>query len=100
MEERTTESTERQEKATLNNNYSVLKNRVDSLTAVMRDITAHDIEYYSDLVTSNEVFILADGNDTVGEQVDIQTKKITIPNGVSQRYDFKIDINHRHYDLF
>ena len=100
VEDRTTESTERQEKATLTNNYSVLKNRVDSLTAVMRDITAHDIEYYSDLVTSNEVFILANGSDTVGEQVDVQTKKITIPNGVSQKYDFKIDINHRHYDLF
>ena len=100
VEDRTTESTERQEKATLTNNYSVLKNRVDSLTAVMRDITAHDIEYYSDLVTSNEVFILADGGDTVGEQVDVQTKKITIPNGVNQKYDFKIDIIHRHYDLF
>lgn len=100
VEDRTTESTERQEKATLTNNYSVLKNRVDSLTAVMRDITAHDIEYYSDLVTSNEVFILKDGDDTVGEQVDVETKKITIPNGVNQKYDFKIDINHRHYDLF
>ena len=100
VEDRTTESTERQEKATLTNNYSVLKNRVDSLTAIMRDISAHDIEYYSDLVTSNEVFILANGDDTVGEQVDVQTKKITIPNGVTQKYDFKIDINHRHYDLF
>lgn len=100
VEDRTTESTERQEKATMTNNYSVLKNRVDSLTVIMRDISAHDIEYYSDLVTSNEVFILADENDTVGEQVDVQTKKITIPNGVTQKYDFKIDIKHRHYDLF
>ena len=100
VEDRTTESTERQEKATLTNNYSVLKNRVDSLSVIMRDISAHDIEYYSDLVTSNEVFILANGSDTVGEQVDVQTKKITIPNGVTQKYDFKIDINHRHYDLF
>ena len=103
VEDRATESTERQEKATLTNNYSVVKNRVDSLTAVMRDITAHDIEYYSDLVTSNEVFILSETKvDGVylTEQVDVQTKKITIPNGVTQKYDFKIDINHRHYDLF
>jgi hypothetical protein len=104
VEERKTESTERQEKATMTNNYSVLKNRVDSLTVIMRDISAHDIEYYSDLVTSNEVFILSE-RDTTGEvylteQVDVQTKKITIPNGVTQKYDFKIDINHRHYDLF
>jgi len=99
VEERATESTERQEKATMTNNYSVLKNRVDSLTVIMRDISAHDVEYYSDLVTSNEVFILADGNDA-GEQVDVKTKKITIPNGVTQKYDFKIDIKHRHYDLF
>ena len=77
----------------------MLKNRVDSLTVIMRDISAHDVEYYSDLVTSNEVFILADGNDA-GEQVDVKTKKITIPNGVTQKYDFKIDIKHRHYDLF
>ena len=103
VEERATESTERQEMATFTNNYSVLKNRVDRLTVIMRDISAHDVEYYSDLVTSNEVFILT-GTDTPGvylsEQVDVQTKKITIPNGVTQKYDFKIDINHRHYDLF
>lgn len=104
VEDRTTESTERQEKATMTNNYSVLKNRVDSLTVIMRDISAHDIEYYSDLVTSNEVFILSERETTgevyLTEQVDVQTKKITIPNGVTQKYDFKIDINHRHYDLF
>lgn len=103
VEDRTTESTERQEKATLTNNYSVLKNRVDSLTAIMRDVSAHDIEYYSDLVTSNEVFILSEnktGGGYLTEQVDVQTKKITIPNGITQKYDFKIDINHRHYDLF
>jgi hypothetical protein len=103
VEDRTTESTERQEKATMTNNYSVLKNRVDSLTVIMRDISAHDIEYYSDLVTSNEVFILSErdtGEVYLTEQVDVQTKKITIPNGVTQKYDFKIDINHRHYDLF
>ena len=51
----------------------------------------------------NEVFILTE-TDTPGvylsEQVDVQTKKITIPNGVTKKYDFKIDINHRHYDLF
>ena len=63
----------------------------------MRDITAHDIEYYSDLVTSNEVFILADGGDTVGEQVDVETKKITIQTD-EPKICFKIDINH--YDLF
>ena len=100
VEDRTTESTERQEKATLTNNYSVIKNRVDSLTAVMRDITAHDIEYYSDLITSNEVFILEYESEIEYERVDVTTKKITIPNGVSQKYDFKIDINIRHYDLF
>ena len=69
----------------------------------MRDISAHDIEYYSDLVTSNEVFILSETKTDgvyLTEQVDVQTKKITIPNGVTQKYDFKIDINHRHYDLF
>ena len=104
VEDRTTESTERQEKATMTNNYSVLKNRVDSLTVIMRDISAHDIEYYSDLITSNEVFILSE-RDTTGEvylteQVDVQTKKITIPNGATQKYDFKIEIKHRHYDLF
>jgi hypothetical protein len=103
VEERATESTERQEKATMTNNYSVLKNRVDSLTVIMRDISAHDIEYYSDLVTSNEVFILTETKTDgvyLTEQVDVQTKKITIPNGVTQKYDFKIDIKHRHYDLF
>ena len=103
VEDRTTESTERQEMETFTNNYSVLKNRVDSLTVIMRDISAHDIEYYSDLVTSNEVFILSETKTDgvyLTEQVDVQTKKITIPNGVTQKYDFKIDIKHRHYDLF
>jgi hypothetical protein len=33
------------------------------------------------------------------ERVFVSTKKITIPNGV-QKSDFKIEIKHRHYDLF
>ena len=60
-----------------------------------------DLEGYSDLVTSNEVFVLTKIDLVyLTEQVDVQTKKITIPNGVTQKYDFKIDIKHRHYDLF
>ena len=68
----------------------------------MYGVMPSDIEYFSDIITSDEVYLMV-YNETTSvyepERVFVSTKKITIPNGV-QKSDFKIEIKHRHYDLF
>ena len=96
------ENTKTQEFATLDINYKVLKNREESFSAAMYGVMPSDIEYFSDIITSDEVYLMV-YNETTSvyepERVFVSTKKITIPNGV-QKSDFKIEIKHRHYDLF
>lgn len=102
VEDFVVENTKTQEFATLDINYKVLKNREESFTAAMYGIMPSDIEYFSDIITSDEVYLMVYNEATAlyePERVFVSTKKITIPNGV-QKYDFKIDIKHRHYDLF
>ena len=96
------ENTKTQEFATLDINYKVLKNREESFSAAMYGVMPSDIEYFSDIITSNEVYLMVYNEATSlyePERVFVSTKKITIPNGV-QKSDFKIEIKHRHYDLF
>lgn len=96
------ENTKTQEFATLDINYKVLKNREESFSAAMYGVMPSDIEYYSDIITSDEVYLMVYNESTSlyePERVFVSTKKITIPNGV-QKSDFKIEIKHRHYDLF
>lgn len=96
------ENTKTQEFATLDINYKVLKNREESFTAAMYGVTPSDLEYFSDIITSDEVYLMVYNEATSlyeAERVFVSTKKITIPNGV-QKSDFKIEIKHRHYDLF
>lgn len=96
------ENTEKQEFATLDINYKVLKNREESFSAAMYGVMPYDLEYFSDIITSDEVYLMVYNESTSlyeAERVFVSTKKITIPNGV-QKSDFKIEIKHRHYDLF
>ena len=102
VEDFVVENTKTQEFATLDINYKVLKNREESFTAAMYGVTPSDIEYFSDIITSDEVYLMVYNEATSvyePERVFVSTKKITIPNGV-QKSDFKIEIKHRHYDLF
>ena len=102
VEDFVVENTETQAFATLDINYKVLKNREESFSAAMYGVMPSDIEYYSDLITSDEVYLMVYNESTSlyeSERVFVSTKKITIPNGV-QKSDFKIEIKHRHYDLF
>ena len=102
VEDFVVENTKTQEFATLDINYKVLKNREESFTAAMYGVTPSDIEYFSDIITSDEVYLMVYNEATSAyeaERVFVSTKKITIPNGV-QKSDFKIEIKHRHYDLF
>ena len=102
VEDFVVENTKTQEFATLDINYKVFKNREESFTAAMYGVMPSDIEYFSDIITSDEVYLMV-YNETTSvyepERVFVSTKKITIPNGV-QKSDFKIEIKHRHYDLF
>lgn len=102
VEDFVVENTETQAFATLDINYKVLKNREESFSAAMYGVMPSDIEYYSDIITSDEVYLMVYNESTSvyeSERVFVSTKKITIPNGV-QKSDFKIEIKHRHYDLF
>ena len=102
VEDFVVENTKTQEFATLDINYKVLKNREESFSAAMYGVTPSDIEYFSDIITSDEVYLMVYNEATSvyeAERVFVSTKKITIPNGV-QKSDFKIEIKHRHYDLF
>ena len=102
VEEFIVENTEKQEFATLDINYKVLKNREESFSAAMYGVMPSDLEYFSDIITSDEVYLMVYNESTSlyeAERVFVSTKKITIPNGV-QKSDFKIEIKHRHYDLF
>ena len=102
VEDFVVENTKTQEFATLDINYKVFKNREESFTAAMYGVMPSDIEYFSDIITSNEVYLMVYNESTAlyePERVFVSTKKITIPNGV-QKSDFKIEIKHRHYDLF
>jgi len=102
VEDFVVENTKTQEFATLDINYKVLKNREESFTAAIYGVMPSDIEYFSDIITSDEVYLMVYNEATAlyePERVFVSTKKITIPNGV-QKSDFKIEIKHRHYDLF
>ena len=102
VEDFVVENTKTQEFATLDINYKVLKNREESFSAAMYGVMPSDIEYFSDIITSDEVYLMVYNEATAlyePERVFVSTKKITIPNGV-QKSDFKIEIKHRHYDLF
>ena len=102
VEDFVVENTETQAFATLDINYKVLKNREESFSAVMYGVIPSDLEYFSDIITSDEVYLMVYNESTSlyeSERVFVSTKKITIPNGV-QKSDFKIEIKHRHYDLF
>ena len=102
VEDFVVENTKTQEFATLDINYKVLKNREESFSAAMYGVIPSDLEYFSDIITSDEVYLMVYNEATSlyePERVFVSTKKITIPNGV-QKSDFKIEIKHRHYDLF
>lgn len=80
-------------------NYHELRGRADSFSLQLDDLSAYDVFYYSDILTSSEVLVSFDYGDW--ERVIINEKKIAIPNSnVGALNQFKVKVNWRRYDSF
>lgn len=89
-----TESTSKtQEIETLNNEWDVRKNRLVSVTLRLTGLTAYDVWYYSDIITSNNVDVV---NDNIySHRVNVTSKKVTSPDGNGGKFNtLEIDVEY------
>lgn len=82
---------------TLDNSYNEVKGRVDSVTLVIDELSAYDLWYYSDIITSPKVEILLQNVDG-WSQVQVTNKNVTIPDGDARNGKLEITVNWRRYD--
>ena len=70
---------------------------MDSVTLVIDELSAYDLWYYSDIITSSKVEVFISG--AVGwSQVQVTNKNVTIPDGDARNGKLEITINWRRYD--
>ena len=65
------------------------KSRQEKITVRLDDLTAYDIWYYSDLLTSSKVFALINNE---WQRVQVITKSIDIPFNSVKRHELTIDL--------
>lgn len=65
------------------------KSRKKTITLKLDDLSAYDLWYYSDLLTSSNVFALIDGE---WQRIQVITKNINIPFSSVKRHELMIDI--------
>lgn len=65
------------------------KSRKKSITLKLDDLTAYDLWYYSDLLTSSNVFALVEGD---WQRIQVITKSINIPFNSVKRHELMVDI--------
>lgn len=65
------------------------KSRKKEITLKLDDLSAYDLWYYSDLLTSSNVFALIDGE---WQRIQVITKNINIPFNSVKRLELMIDI--------
>lgn len=87
---------EKVELKTLDGSYNTIKGRVDSFSLFIDGLTAYDVWYYSDMVTSSKVEISFDGVNWY--QVDVTNKSYDVPNNDNSLTDLTIEVNWRKYD--
>ncbi len=64
-------------------------------------LTAYDMWWYSDLLTSDFVAVAAESfNDSTSKTVEVLTKSITIPDGSESDATFEIKVKYRTTDAF
>lgn len=80
---------------TWDDGYKVAKDRVDSASLVITDLTAYDVWYYSDICAASYVEASFDGSNWFG--INVTTKSVSVPNGNVKLNDFKVNINLKHY---
>lgn len=79
------------------NEYVEIKGRVDGMTLRLRDLSAYDLWYYADIITSSSVEVSLDGTNYT--QVQVTTKNYTLPDGETKiNGKLEIAINWKRYD--
>lgn len=82
---------------TLDNSYNVRKGREEAFELLVEGLTAYDLWYYSDILTSSSVKVSFNGVDWY--QVEVRGDGQTIPNGdAGEFYKLSIPVNFRRYD--
>lgn len=82
---------------TMDNSYNEIKGREDSVTLVIDELSAYDLWYYADIITSSKVELLL--RDVDGwSQVQVTNKNVTIPDGEGRNGKLEITVNWRRYD--
>ena len=85
------------------NGYKSLKGETVTLQLAIDDLCAYDYAYYMDVVTSSEVYVLANmaDGDELGRQytrATVATKQYIV-QGDGQRYSAEITINLKQYEI-
>jgi hypothetical protein len=85
------------------NGYKSLKGEIDTLQLAIDDLSAYDYAYYMDIVTSSEVYVLANMAD--GDELGLQYTRATVATkqyvvqGDGQRYNAEVTINLKRYEI-
>ena len=79
--------------------YPYAQKRSEAVACSLRikEVTAYDIWYYSDILTSDTVFVHIEGVEYAAR---IETKSVNIPEGDADRSDFEIDVNLTRYAAY
>lgn len=81
----------------MDNECVEIKGRVDGMTLRLRDLSAYDLWYYADVITSSKVEVSLDGANYT--QVQVTTKNYTLPDGETKiNGKLEIAINWKRYD--
>lgn len=86
--------------ALLDNAPNAVKGREESLTLYIDELDAYDIWYYSDILTSSSVQLLAADEQLMGTgiSVEVVTKNVTIPSGDKADGKIEFEILIKRYD--
>lgn len=82
---------------TIDGSYNTIKGREDGFVLRLDGLTAYDMWYYADIITSSKVEVSMDG--ATWQQVEITTKDVTIPDGDAGKLNtLEVNCNWRKYD--
>jgi hypothetical protein len=73
----------------------------DEFSLRVEHLTAYDVWWYSDLLTSDYVAVADDGfSSPTAKTVEVTTKSITIPDGSANDTTFEIKVKYKTGDAF
>lgn len=83
------------------NNYQGFAGEEEGFTLRLEHLTAYDMWWYSDLLTSDHVTVADDSlNSPTDKMVEVTTKSITIPDGSVKDTTFEIKVKYKTGDAF